>query len=197
MDKIYSASMLIEDETIGEKLISCLYRDIHHLNDKISSEENTYIDIAKFLGIKGKTLSFKDMEILENMWDSRGISTKTNGYVYKDEDGYSLVIEGTNDCATGLLDYISRMTPEKVYEVEYWWDSKKNGEPNYRQGYIRNGIHFDDMRQIKRYDSYHKGMELAKQIEALYLKRTTEFKNEYKLNFGVYYTPRLLGLGVA
>lgn len=34
-----------------------------------------------------------------------------------------------------------------------------------------------------------KGMELAKQIEALYLKRTTEFKNEYKLNFGVYYTP--------
>lgn len=34
-----------------------------------------------------------------------------------------------------------------------------------------------------------KGMELAKQIEALYLKRTTEFKEEYKLNFGVYYTP--------
>ena len=33
------------------------------------------------------------------------------------------------------------------------------------------------------------GMELAKQIEALFLKRCTEFKNEYKLNFGVYYTP--------
>lgn len=37
-----------------------------------------------------------------------------------------------------------------------------------------------------------KGMELAKQIEALYLKRTSEFKEEYKLNFGVYYTPKLL-----
>ena len=33
------------------------------------------------------------------------------------------------------------------------------------------------------------GMELAKKIEALFLKRCTEFKNEYKLNFGVYYTP--------
>ena len=34
-----------------------------------------------------------------------------------------------------------------------------------------------------------KGMELAKRIEALFKKRCTEFKEEYKLNFGVYYTP--------
>ena len=34
-----------------------------------------------------------------------------------------------------------------------------------------------------------KGMELAKQIEALFKKRCAEFKQEYKLNFGVYYTP--------
>ena len=34
-----------------------------------------------------------------------------------------------------------------------------------------------------------KGMELAKRIEALYGKRCAEFKKEYKLNFGVYYTP--------
>ena len=33
------------------------------------------------------------------------------------------------------------------------------------------------------------GMEYAKKIEQLFLTRTTEFKNEYKLNFGVYYTP--------
>lgn len=33
------------------------------------------------------------------------------------------------------------------------------------------------------------GMELAKQIEALFQKRCKEFKQEYKLNFGVYYTP--------
>jgi ribonucleoside-triphosphate reductase len=34
-----------------------------------------------------------------------------------------------------------------------------------------------------------RGMELAKKIEALFKKRCAEFKEEYKLNFGVYYTP--------
>ena len=33
------------------------------------------------------------------------------------------------------------------------------------------------------------GMRYAKEIEDLYLKRTGEFKKEYKLNFGVYFTP--------
>lgn len=41
------------------------------------------------------------------------------------------------------------------------------------------------------------GMELAKQIEQLFKTRCAEFKEEYKLNFGVYYTPKLFGLGVA
>ena len=35
-----------------------------------------------------------------------------------------------------------------------------------------------------------KGMELAKRIEELFKKRCAEFKEEYKLNFGVYYAPR-------
>lgn len=34
-----------------------------------------------------------------------------------------------------------------------------------------------------------KGMELAKRIEQLFKDRCTKFKEEYKLNFGVYYTP--------
>ena len=34
-----------------------------------------------------------------------------------------------------------------------------------------------------------KGMELAKKIEQLFKDRCGEFKNTYKLNFGVYYTP--------
>ncbi len=34
-----------------------------------------------------------------------------------------------------------------------------------------------------------KGMELAKRIEQLFKTRCKEFKNKYKLNFGVYYTP--------
>ena len=33
------------------------------------------------------------------------------------------------------------------------------------------------------------GMELAKRIESLFKKRCAEFKEEYKLNIGVYYTP--------
>lgn len=34
-----------------------------------------------------------------------------------------------------------------------------------------------------------KGMELAKRIETLFRDRCAEFKQEYKLNLGVYYTP--------
>lgn len=34
-----------------------------------------------------------------------------------------------------------------------------------------------------------KGMELAKQIESLFKVRCAEFKEKYKLNFGVYYSP--------
>lgn len=34
-----------------------------------------------------------------------------------------------------------------------------------------------------------KGMELAKKIEQLFKDRCAQFKEEYKLNFGVYYTP--------
>ena len=36
-----------------------------------------------------------------------------------------------------------------------------------------------------------RGMELAKQIEQLFKDRCAEFKNECKLNFGVYYTPKI------
>ena len=36
------------------------------------------------------------------------------------------------------------------------------------------------------------GMELAKKIEQLFKDRCAEFKKKYKLNFGVYYTPKLL-----
>jgi ribonucleoside-triphosphate reductase len=34
-----------------------------------------------------------------------------------------------------------------------------------------------------------RGMELAKKIEQLFKDKCAEFKNEYKLNFGVYFTP--------
>ena len=41
------------------------------------------------------------------------------------------------------------------------------------------------------------GMKVAKKIEQLFKDKCAAFKEEYKLNFGVYYTPKLLGLGVA
>lgn len=34
------------------------------------------------------------------------------------------------------------------------------------------------------------GLKLAKRIEQLFKDRCAEFKQEYKLNFGVYYTPK-------
>ncbi len=44
---------------------------------------------------------------------------------------------------------------------------------------------------------HEKGMKLAKEIEQLFKEKCANFKQEYKLNFGVYYTPKLFGLGVA
>lgn len=41
------------------------------------------------------------------------------------------------------------------------------------------------------------GMDVAKQIEQLFKDRCAEFKEQYRLNFGVYFTPKLFGLGVA
>ena len=41
------------------------------------------------------------------------------------------------------------------------------------------------------------GMDLAKHIEQLFKDRCAKFKQKYHLNFGVYYTPKLFGLGVA
>lgn len=40
------------------------------------------------------------------------------------------------------------------------------------------------------------GMALAKKIEQLFKDRCAQFKKEYSLNFGVYYTPKMFGLGV-
>ena len=37
--------------------------------------------------------------------------------------------------------------------------------------------------------TYPKGMELAKKIEQLFKDKCAKFKEKYKLNFGVYYTP--------
>ena len=37
--------------------------------------------------------------------------------------------------------------------------------------------------------THPEGLALAKRIEELFSKRCNEFKHEYKLNFGVYYTP--------
>lgn len=42
---------------------------------------------------------------------------------------------------------------------------------------------------IRRDHTSELGMKYAKEIEQLWLDRTAEFKKEYKLNFGVYYTP--------
>lgn len=42
-----------------------------------------------------------------------------------------------------------------------------------------------------------RGMQVAKRIEQLFKDKCAEYKEQYKLNFGVYYTPKKLGLGVA
>lgn len=42
---------------------------------------------------------------------------------------------------------------------------------------------------IEQYHTTKEGMKLAKRIEQLFKDRCTEFKEKYKFNFGVYYTP--------
>ena len=43
---------------------------------------------------------------------------------------------------------------------------------------------------IRQDHTTEEGMKLAKRIEQLFKDRCTEFKEEYHLNFGVYYTPK-------
>lgn len=43
---------------------------------------------------------------------------------------------------------------------------------------------------IRQDHTTEEGMKLAKQIEQLFKDRCAEFKEEYHLNFGVYYTPK-------
>ena len=43
---------------------------------------------------------------------------------------------------------------------------------------------------INRDHTEEEGMKLAKKIEALFKQRCAEFKEIYKLNFGVYFTPK-------
>ena len=45
---------------------------------------------------------------------------------------------------------------------------------------------------IRKDQTTEEGMELAKQIEQLFKDRCAEFKEKYKLNFGVYYTPKIM-----
>jgi len=48
---------------------------------------------------------------------------------------------------------------------------------------------------IGKYHNTDEGMKLAIRIEKLFADRCKEFKNKYKLNFGVYYSPKIFGLG--
>jgi ribonucleoside-triphosphate reductase len=50
---------------------------------------------------------------------------------------------------------------------------------------------------IKKDHTTDEGMELAKRIEQLFKDLCAKFKEEESLNFGVYYSPKILGLGDA
>ena len=49
-------------------------------------------------------------------------------------------------------------------------------------------LYDESMSELSKVDS--KGMALAKRIEQLFKDKCAQYKQEYKLNFGVYYTPR-------
>ena len=136
------------------------------------------------------------METIEDhrkQWDSYSDDKKINCFLSK----LDFMIHEAKDMLIERFNYICSQSPESA---------KFMYENNLMAGYIpEEGIKSalkhgtlalgqiglaETLQALVGYDHTNKnGMKYAKEIEQLFKDRCSEFKNEYKLNFGVYYSP--------
>ena len=135
--------------------------------------------------------------------------------VFDKGDGYIDTPEGSKQ----FIDYFLKCLDKRIYEAKdslierFEWICNQN--PNYAKFMYENGVMAgyvpeEGIRSALKHGTLAigqlglaetlqilvgcnhttpRGMEVAKQIEGLFKQRCAEFKEQYKLNFGVYYTP--------
>lgn len=99
-----------------------------------------------------------------------------------------------------LIERFEHICSQSPASAKFMWENKTMGGYDEKEGprsALKNGtivigqLALAETLQIliQKDHTTEEGMELAKRIESLFNKRCAEFKKEYKLNFGVYYTP--------
>ena len=135
--------------------------------------------------------------------------------VFDKENGYIETEQGQKD----LINYFLRCLDKKIHEAKdqlierFEWicnQSHESAKFMYENGLMEGYIPEEGIRSALKHGTLaigqlglaetlqiligcdhttEKGMKLAKRIEQLFKDRCSEFKQEYKLNFGVYFTP--------
>lgn len=142
------------------------------------------------------------MEVVERL-NKQGIYDESK-YIEEFIKYLTIKIEEAKDMLIERFDYICSQPMESakfMYEnnVMAGFDGK-NIKSALKHGTLALGqIGLAETLQIliKTDHTTDKGMELAKKIESLFRTKCDEYKQQYKLNFGVYYTPKHFRLGVA
>lgn len=177
MGRQYESAIEITDKKLIERIKACLFRD---LSCKMTEEEwkqnsnhlNHYIDLAKFFGIR-ETLEHtpEDVELneeeVEKMMELAGWGKCCRGayaYLYnwkEDTQSATFVVSGWNDCPDGVLEYISKMYPDKEFEVTQSWETWEDDDPGYDECILLNGRWFHDHQAVEDDKLFEKGMAIA------------------------------------
>lgn len=130
-----------------------------------------------------------------------------------------LISDTTKPCQEEIINQFMELLDKKIHEARdmlierYEWicsQSSKSAKFMYENGVMAGYVPEEGIRSALKHGTLvigqlglaetlqiligcdhteKEGMELAKEIEALFNKRCSEFKKELSLNFGVYYTP--------
>lgn len=135
-------------------------------------------------------------------------------YDFVDSEGF----DGDFDCISNTVEEFIKLLDKKIYEAKdmllerFEWICSQSPESAkfMYENCVMEGYDGYDIRSALKHGTLalgqlglaetlqiligcdhteEKGMELAKRIEKLFKDRCAEFKEEYKLNFGVYFTP--------
>lgn len=135
------------------------------------------------------------METIENYeeWGSMTDDAKIEAFLMK----LDTMINDAKDMLIERFEYICSQSPESgkfMYEngLMVGYIPEEGIRSALKHGTLALGQIglAETLQLLVEYDhTCEKGMEYAKKIEQLFKDKCNEFKNKYKLNFGVYYTP--------
>lgn len=138
MGTTYKMYMQFNDCEIGEKLISCNFKQ----------GNKWYVDLAMLAGIRenfpvceeDKKLTEEELEYMSSILQTKANSRCVFARVSRlKEGGYLLVTEKWNDYPMRLVEYVSKRTQEVMYETEVYWDTWIEDDPGYETLFVKNG----------------------------------------------------------